>query len=352
MTRFFTKQNIIKLLIILLLIVACYYILPVSVPLLVAFFTSLLLAPLVKMLQNKFSFSQKLSVMTVFIVFIAFIGFSSYVITTKVVTEVAQIVQNAPEYMNEINAAWNKIEKDMVDASEHLPKAVTDAISSQVQTTLDYISSEIGNFITIENVTNFVKEIPNYLVSFLVFLIALFLFLIDLPKITVGLYSMLKEKTAEKVHFMSSRLSSVVFGFLKAQFLVSIIIFVVSLAGLLLIKPEVAVFMSLVIWVIDFIPIIGSIVILAPWSIFDLITGDTSSAAQLAILAAILLIIRRTVEPKVMGAHIGLSPLATLIAMYLGLKILGLLGFIIGPLILIAFTAAREADLIKINFKI
>lgn len=352
MTRFFTKKNTIKLLFILILIVASYYILPVSVPLIAAFFTSLLLAPLVELLQSKFSFSQKLSVMTVFIVFIAFFSFSTYFITTKVITEAAQIIQNGPEYMNEINAAWNTIEKDMIDASEHLPKALTDAVSNQVQTTLNYISNEIGNFITIENVTNFVKGIPNYLVSFLVFLIALFLFLNDLPKITANMYSMLKEKTAEKVHFMSSRLSNVVFGFLKAQFLVSIIIFIVSLVGLLLIKPEVAIFMSLVIWVIDFIPIIGSIVILAPWSIFDLITGDITSGVQLAILAAILLIIRRTVEPKVMGAHIGLSPLATLIAMYLGLKLLGLLGFIIGPLILIAFTAASEADLIKINFKL
>jgi predicted PurR-regulated permease PerM len=41
-----------------------------------------------------------------------------------------------------------------------------------------------------------------------------------------------------------------------------------------------------------------------------------------------------------------------LIAMYLGLKLLGILGFIIGPLILIAFNSAKEAGLIKMDFKV
>ncbi len=83
-----------------------------------------------------------------------------------------------------------------------------------------------------------------------------------------------------------------------------------------------------------------------------LITGDLFIGGQLAILAVILLAIRRTVEPKVMGKHIGLSPLATLIAMYIGLKLLGILGFIVGPLIVIAFNSAKEAGIFKTNFKI
>lgn len=53
--------------------------------------------------------------------------------------------------------------------------------------------------------------------------------------------------------------------------------------------------MSIIIWIIDFIPIIGSIVILGPWALFHLLTGDLAMGTQLAILAAVLLIIRRTV---------------------------------------------------------
>jgi predicted PurR-regulated permease PerM len=58
------------------------------------------------------------------------------------------------------------------------------------------------------------------------------------------------------------------------------------------------------------------------------------------------------VEPKVMGEQIGLSPLATLISMFIGLKLFGFLGLFIGPLIVILFTTAREAGIIKLEFKI
>src|SRR5699024_9962685 len=103
---------------------------------------------------------------------------------------------------------------------------------------------------------------------------------------------------------------------------------------------------------IDLIPIIGSIIILGPWSLFMFLAGDTQMGIQLAILAIILLAIRRTVEPKVMGQHIGLSPLATLIAMFLGIKLLGILGFILGPIVVITFTSAKEAGIIKWNIKV
>ena len=352
MRRFFSKQRLVTIFILSVIFVFCYFVLPVSLPLLAAFITSLLLTPLVKLLQNKFSLSHKLSVIIVFLIFITLLGFTALFITTKVVTEAIQLIDNAPHYLNEISVAWQQFEQHIITASERFPKALTQIIGGQIQDAIDYASVEIGNFITIEKVTDFVKSVPSYLISFLVYLIALFLFLIELPNLKERFFNLLSDKTAEKVRFMSTRLTGVTFGFFKAQFLVSILIFIVTLIGLLFIKPQVAIIMSLFIWIIDFIPIIGSIVIMAPWSIYYYITGDAGTGTELAILAIILLIIRRTVEPKVMGNHMGLSPLATLIAMYIGLKLIGFLGVIIGPLLLIAFSAAKEAGLIKTNFKL
>src|SRR5690625_4634071 len=196
------------------------------------------------------------------------------------------------------------------------------------------------------------SKVPNFLVSFLVYLIALFLFMLELPAIKTNLYKMMKNETAEKVTFMGRKLNSVFLGFIKAQLVLSFIIFVVALIGLLIISPDVAVIMSLVIWIIDLIPIIGSIIILAPWALYMFIVGDTLMGIELSVLAAILLTIRRTIEPKLMGQHIGLSPLATLISMFIGLKLLGLFGFILGPLVVIAFNSAKEAGIINWNLKI
>lgn len=337
---------------ILLLFLLIYFILPVSIPLIAAIITAIILEPAVRMLINKFRLKRKMSVLIVFLSFLVAIGVLSYFVTTKVVGEAVKLIEDAPTYINQISDIWVNYEKDLEHAARDLPGEVVSEISNGVQDFLTSFKESLKEYLNIERISAFLTYIPNYLVSFLVYLIALFLFMMDLPRVKKMIYSSLTEKTAEKVNFMTSRLSYVIFGFFKAQFLVSVLIFIVSFIGLLLISPEVAIVMSLIIWVIDFIPIIGSIVILGPWALFHLLAGNLTIGTQLAVLAAILLIIRRTVEPKVMGTHIGLSPLATLIAMYLGLKLLGILGFIVGPLLLIIFNSAKEAGIIKWNLKI
>ena len=352
MPAIFTKRFLLILIAVILITVLFYFILPVSVPLVIAFITALILEPAVKLLQIKIKINRRISVLITFLGFVLFIGLSGYFITTKVITEAIKLVENAPMYINEITKAWLRAEADFSNAAKDLPKDLVNEISIQIQSFLNKTKDDLVAYVNIDSLKALLTNIPNYLVSFIVYLIALFLFLIDLPRLRKGLYNHLTEKTADKVKFMTSRLSYVGFGFFKAQFLVSVIIFIVSLIGLLFINPEMALIMSIIIWIIDFIPIIGSIVIVGPWAMFHLLTGDVAMGTQLAILAAVLLIIRRTVEPKVMGTHIGLSPLATLIAMYLGLKLIGILGFIIGPLLVIAFNSAKEAGLIKMNFKI
>ncbi|RIW27460.1 sporulation integral membrane protein YtvI [Bacillus salacetis] len=352
MAKFLSKKMIMIALAVIITILLFYYILPVSIPLITAIVTALLLDPVVKLLERKFKIKRKLAVLIVFIIFMLSIGILSYFVITKVVGEGVKLVEDMPVYINQLSDIWLTYEKQLTNAAKDLPIEIVAEVSQEVQDFLNSFKNSLKEYLNIEKISAFLAYIPNYLVSFLVFLIALFMFMLDLPRIKQTIFNHLTEKTAEKVNFMTSRLSYVIFGFFKAQFLVSIIIFVVSLIGLLFIAPEVAVVMSIIIWLIDFIPLIGSIVVLAPWAMYHLLSGNLTLGTELAILAAVLLIIRRTVEPKVMGSHIGLSPLATLIAMYLGVQLLGVLGFILGPLILIVFTSAKEAGIIKLNFKI
>ncbi|WP_216830910.1 sporulation integral membrane protein YtvI [Alkalihalobacterium elongatum] len=352
MSAIFTKRNIILTITIVLIIIAGYFILPVSLPLVLALFTALILTPAVKALCEKTKMKRNLAVMIVFTLFVCFIGLSGYFIVTKAVTQGVQLAENLPTYINDINRAWVSFQRDMEHKYADLPPELIFEVSDHVTNTLNNLRIDFQNRDLIRDITSLITTIPAFLVNFLVYLIALFLFILELPRLKKQLYSYFSDKTADKVNFMVSRLSYVIAGFFKAQFLVSIIIFIVSLIGLLLIVPEIALLMAFIIWIIDFIPIIGSIAILGPWALFYLLTGNVGLGTQLLILAGVLLIIRRTVEPKVMGQHIGLSPLATLIAMYIGLMLFGVAGFIIGPLIVIAFTSAKEAGIIKLNVKI
>lgn len=311
-----------------------------------------MLNPLIRFIQFKLKASRKTAVILVFLLFLILIGFAGTFVVTKATTQIVNFVEDVPAYFNELNDFYSDMENDLQHYTQNLPHEFVRQVSESIEENLNKLSVTAKEKITLDNIAQIFAKVPQYLISFLVYLIALFLFMLELPMLKSKLYGLMTNETAEKVSFMSRRLSDVFLGFFKAQFLVSLIILTVSLIGLFIIAPEVAIVMSIIIWIIDLIPIIGSIIILGPWAIFLLLTGDTNTGIQLAVLAVVLLAIRRIVEPKVMGQHIGLSPLATLIAMFLGLKLLGIVGFILGPVLVIAFNSANEAGIIKWNIKI
>lgn len=329
-----------------------YFILPISIPLVTALFTALALNPIVRIFQHKGRLSRKYSVIIVFLLFIVLIGFVGTFMITKTVTQVVHFVENVPDYFNQINKIYKHWEEDFQQYAQNLPDEFIKQVSNSLEENLTGLNNTAKEKITLDNIAKIFAKIPQYLISFLVYLIALFLFMLELPLLKTKLYHLFTKDTAEKFSFMNGRLTNVLLGFLKAQFMLSIIVFIVSLIGLLLIAPDIALIMALIIWLIDLIPIIGSIIILGPWSLFMFLSGETAMGIKLAILAIILLAIRRIMEPKMMGQHIGLSPLATLIAMFLGLKLLGIWGFILGPLLVITFNSAKEAGIIRWKPKI
>lgn len=329
-----------------------YYVLPVATPILTALVTALFLTPAVNGLTRYTKMTRPISVFIVFVSFITVFSALGYILFTRALTQLNQFFNNLPSIINDVNLAWINILDNLRLQFDQYSQDIVNEIDFAVTNALIGLRDQIQDINIIEMTTSVLTAIPSYIVSFLVFLIALYLFLLDLPRLKLKVFTYFSDETAEKVSFMSNRLSYVIFGFFKAQFLVSIIIFIVTIIGLMIIAPEVALIMSIFIWAIDFIPIIGSIAVLAPWAGYQLIVGETFMAIQLLVLAGILLTIRRTVEPKVMGHHIGLSPLATLISLYIGLMLLGAIGFILGPLAVILFQSAKEADIIKFNFKI
>lgn len=337
---------------IIIILILSYFVLPIAIPLVVALLTALILNPIVRLLQQKTKFNRKLSVTIVFLLFILVIGFTSTVFVTKAIAQVVNFAEDLPSHFNQLNRIYASWIHDFQNYVQTLPSEFVKQVSDGIEENLTALTTMIKETITIDNIAQIVSKIPQFLISFLVYLIALFLFMLEMPLLKAKVYNLLTEETAEKVSFMNSRLTDVFLGFLKAQFFLSLIIFTISLLGLLIIAPEVAIIMSLIIWIIDLVPIIGSIIVLGPWALYMYISGDTIMGIKLTILAAILLAVRRIVEPKMMGQHMGLSPLATLIAMFLGLKLIGVLGFVLGPVLVIAFTSAKDAGIIKWEFKI
>ena len=352
MSKWFTKRNFFITLSILFTVLIFIYIIPVSIPIILALLTAMLIDPLVKLVESKFKWDRKLAVISVFIFILAILSALLYYTITRLIVKIIDFAKAAPGHFNTLSGLWIDLQNKIFQYTNGMPTEVIDAIQVGFKNVFDSIRVSILSLLSYEELTAILADIPNFLISFTVFIIALFLFMLELPALKESVAKYLTEATEKKVRLMVTKLNATVFGFAKAQLFVSIIIFAVTLVGLFMIKPQYAIIMSFIIWIIDIIPILGSIIILAPWALYYFISGDVATGTQLTILAIILLVIRRTVEPKIMGAQIGLNPLPTLIAMFIGLKLLGFIGFFIGPIIVILFTTAREIGIIKVNFKI
>ncbi len=70
--------------------------------------------------------------------------------------------------------------------------------------------------------------------------------------------------------------------------------------------------------------------ILLPWSIITLLTGNTMRGLGILIIYAVVVIARQIIEPKIVGKHVGLRPIVTLTCMYAGSKLFGgLIGLLV-----------------------
>ena len=128
-------------------------------------------------------------------------------------------------------------------------------------------------------------------------------------------------------------------GYIQAQFILMLMTFVILSIGLTVIKVSNPILISIGISIIDILPIVGSGIIMIPWSIINFILGNKDMGINLAIIYIVLIIIRQIAEPQIMGKRIGVRPIYTFISTILGAMILGPVGVIIGPLIAVVINS-------------
>ena len=112
--------------------------------------------------------------------------------------------------------------------------------------------------------------------------------------------------------------------------------------GLSILGVNYSLLIAILIAVVDILPILGTGTILIPWALFSFVSGNVGLASGLLILYGVVLIIRQLVEPKIVGGSIGLHPLATLAAVYIGIRFVGFTGIFIGPIVALCIKGFSE----------
>ena len=147
-------------------------------------------------------------------------------------------------------------------------------------------------------------------------------------------YDMLRAKVASvtplkwRLRYRQTReqISNTLVSYLRALIVLICITFVELALGLAVLRVPNSFLIAAITAIIDALPILGTGWILGPWAIICLFAKDYFRAIGLAVLYAVILVVRNMIEPKIVGQHIGLHPLITLVAMYVGLKMFGIIG--------------------------
>ncbi|MBP3926601.1 MAG: AI-2E family transporter [Clostridium sp.] len=120
-------------------------------------------------------------------------------------------------------------------------------------------------------------------------------------------------------------------AWLKTQGILILLISGLCTLVLLLLKSPYAILGGIGIGLLDALPVFGSGTVLIPWGIFLLLQRRWARALLILGLHLSCYFLREYTEARLMGKKVGLSALETLVAMYVGLKLFGLLGFLLGP---------------------
>ena len=188
----------------------------------------------------------------------------------------------------------------------------------------------------LNSVGNFVGNLPAIFLAIIVILLSGYYFITD----SANLYRFLDrslnnskflEKSVNLFNILSKTLLRVIGGYM----LLLIITFAMALIGLLIIEMPYAVILALVAAIIDFLPVLGLSATMIPISVYLFFNGNLWGGIGALIIWAVITVVRRFIEPPILGNALRLHPMATLFSMIVGVAVYGLGGILVGPVILV-----------------
>ncbi len=306
-------------------------------PFLVSFVLALLFEPLIKFLMKRLKWTRRTSsvIVIVFslILIIGIIGWGA----VALFNESNNLLKNSGVYYEKIQDVINNIfnNKSFLDK---LPVEIVSSIENAQAGFVSSITTLISNIVT--GIKNWILKVPNLIMSIFFTIISLYFMCTDKIYMIDQLEHHLPDLWTKKLTIYTHKITKKLGHYIKAEASLILISFIISLIGLTIYKIiglniGFPLLISLGIAFVDALPILGSGSVMIPWAIIEAINGDLRLGILIVVLWIIMMIVRNMLEPKLVSKNIGIHPVFTLIAMFTGYKLIGFMGMIIGPILLI-----------------
>jgi len=188
------------------------------------------------------------------------------------------------------------------------------------------------------------STIPHVLLSVVLTVMGTYYITADRARIAAFFHRTFPAEMMKRSRLIRANLFKALVGQLRSQLMISLVVmfFLMLMLGISGVRYGGAI--GMLIGLADALPLLGAGVFLIPWSLVSFLSGQSGMGITLACLYAGTIVIRQILEPRLVGRHLGLYPLATMIAMYAGYRVLGFAGLLLGPVLLNLAKAVLDAD--------
>ena len=221
--------------------------------------------------------------------------------------------------------------------------AIENGINELISGIISHVTSFIGKL-----AAGIVKSVPSALLFVIVTVVASFYFTCGYDSIKRSFCRMIPGRGADRIRSFVRSGADMIKFYLRANLIICAVTFGILFFGFTVLKFKYVALTALIIAIVDFLPVFGVGIALIPWSVFELIGSDYASGFGLLILYFCCALARQLLEPRLISEKVGLHPAATLAAMYLGFRFMGILGMLFLPLaVTLAAGAAKRRDIPK-----
>lgn len=319
------------------ILIACVYLifrflLPPMTPFLIGIIVAWLLRRPTLFLAERLHIHKKLSKIPALLLTAAFYIFVIgvlFFVGLQVGSVLGDLLPRLPDIV--VNQILPRINRSVEVIKEFLAQFDI-AAAEQVDNWFSDLSSEIISLITsfstsaVKFVSGVATAMPSLILKIVLTVISTFYFALDFERIVAFLRSLLPQKALTMLHTLKVKGQKSFGIFIRSYILVFLLTFAELSLGFIVLRIQYPVLLGLIVAIVDILPVLGTGLVLLPWAVVNLIIGNYFLGIGLLVLYIAITVVRNIVEPKLVGTQIGLHPLATLISMFVGLQLFGLIG--------------------------
>ena len=311
-------------------------------PFVLALIFAWMLNPGVRWLQRRTGISRKAVSLVLVILVFAVIGGVLFGLGWIAVDQVRSLFDNQQSVLDDlldgIVRVVNSLEGWLTGLGGIVPKGVLTTSGDLINAIMDWVQGlDLPGWLTemAGQAPSMAANLSGFAVALVVFMMASYFITGDYPRLRFELTERVPLVARDFCRSVKDIFMSAFGGYIKSQLILSTGVFLILAVGFLLMRQPYGLLLALGLAVLDFIPIIGAGTVMVPWAVVDMVLGQYSEAAALMTVWGVIVLFRRFAEPKVLGDQTGLSPILSLVGIYLGMKAGGVLGMVVGPLLLL-----------------